>query len=232
MPTSARNLRDRKKERGFIRHRTSSSRPFGRGRGGSRKGGRLRGGDRGAKGTRSPNKVDNKMVRGSAQDLQARVRCFNCNELGHYAKDCPLKGAGKGSVPNAKRAHFVVCHGTPSHTQVFAASTTPSTSATSSSSTARSSSSVNLADRLSIFAGVRVQGGQALVDTAAEDAVVGTKALQLLSVELATFGLRYVPVSLQQAIPCAGIGGSATVTQLVDMPTCVAGILGRSLFGG
>ena len=64
------------------------------------------------------------------------------------------------------------------------------------------------------------------MDTAAEDAVVGSKALQLLSTELATFGLRYVPVSLQQAIPCAGIGGSATVTQLVDMPTCVAGILG------
>ncbi|CAE7227243.1 unnamed protein product, partial [Symbiodinium necroappetens] len=106
--------------------------------------------------------------------------------------------------------------------EVFAGSSTTSLSAGS----ARPSSSVALADRLSIFAGVRVQGGQALVDTAAEDAVVGSKALQLLSAELATFGLRFVPVSLQQAIPCAGIGGSATVTQLVDMPTCVAGILG------
>ncbi|CAE7633607.1 unnamed protein product [Symbiodinium necroappetens] len=133
------DLKDRKKERGFVRHRSNT--PFrGRGRGRRTDRGPPRDPRRHDRTPRrsSHNKVDPKMVKGSSADLQARVRCFNCNELGHYAKECPLKGA--------------------------------------------------------------------LVDTAAEDAVIGSLASKSLQRELALWGLQPLPV-------CA----------ILDIPTCVAG---------
>ncbi|CAE7918025.1 unnamed protein product, partial [Symbiodinium necroappetens] len=173
------DLKDRKKERGFVRHRASASQG-GKGRGKGRRQDRGRSRDRAPPRRSTFNKVDPKLIKGSGTDLQARVRCFNCQELGHYAKVMA----------------------------VFHQPQPPSM------------------DHLQIFAGIRVSGSQALVDTAAEDAVIGSIAADHLQQELRRWGLRCLPVSQDQPIPCAGIGGSAKVCAILDVPTCVAGILG------
>ena len=154
-------------------------------------------------------------MKGGAEDLQARTRCFNCQELGHFARDCPLKGSGKGTSSNKPKPTFVICrdNGKPSEHFVSFASSWVSTSG-------------GLGHTLSVFAGVRVSGAEALVDTAAEDAVIGLYALQRLESELHRLGLTTVLVSEETPVPCAGIGGEAHICKLVDAPVGVAGVHG------
>ncbi|CAK9085405.1 Uncharacterized protein SCF082_LOCUS40463 [Durusdinium trenchii] len=76
-----------------------------------------------------------------------------------------------------------------------------------------------------IYACVRCRANQCVVDTAAEDAVTGSQAYEAMVEELASLGLRPVPVK-QQGIPCAGIGGQAQLRLVADVPTCIAGLLG------
>ena len=81
-------------------------------------------------------------------------------------------------------------------------------------------------EHLSIFAGIKVKGSQAIVDTAAEDAVIGTEALKALQLELAQHGLQVLKVETERQVPCAGIGGEATAAGVVDVPTSIAGLHG------
>ena len=47
---------------------------------------------------------------------------------------------------------------------------------------------------------------EAILDTAAEECIIGSQAFQTVTEELATFGLRPIMVR-KSAQPCAGIGG-------------------------
>ena len=111
-------LRDARKQRGFVKPRPRTPSTSGAGRSsdrgyrGQRRDGRSR-----PKGDSSrhnkfrsnskPRTPKSDMVKGTAEDLVARTRCFNCQELGHLARNCPLKGGGKG----APKRSFVVCRG-------------------------------------------------------------------------------------------------------------------------
>ena len=82
-----RDLKDRRKERGYVRHKGPSSSSFrdrDRGKGKGKRSERSKSRpDSGRAYRRSYNKVsDQRMLKGNPSDLQARVRCFNCNELG------------------------------------------------------------------------------------------------------------------------------------------------------
>ncbi|CAE7401007.1 unnamed protein product [Symbiodinium sp. CCMP2456] len=78
-----------------------------------------------------------------------------------------------------------------------------------------------------LYATVKVKGHEALVDTAAEDAVVGDRAFEAMRAELATLGLQPVWVeTFSSPVPCAGIGGTAKTIGQADVPTCLAGMLG------
>ena len=84
----------------------------------------------------------------------------------------------------------------------------------------------NLRSIRGIFVGLRCRAFEGLVDTAAEDAVMGSHALRALREELSTVGLQPLRVTGQQSIPCAGIGGDAVIQEVEDVPTCIAGLLG------
>ncbi|CAE7483195.1 unnamed protein product [Symbiodinium natans] len=199
-----RDMQARRKERGFIRHgRTASKGKGKRGRSREGKGGRRREG----KGRTS----SSRMVRGSKEDLAARTKCYNCRELGHMARDCPLKGSGKGQ---GRQVNFVVCRGS---------ATTTSTFMTNNTTSVPLESPVNR--QVHIYAGVSVKPHEALVDTAAEDAVIGDRALAVMEKELALHGLQVRKVD-QGVAPCAGIGGAAHPKYMVDVPTSMLGILG------
>ena len=225
------SLRDQRKQRGFSRPRpkspsSSSRRPRSHERGGKGK-------DRG-KGRSEGSRFNkqrtgpfsrsgkNPVVKGTSEDLLARTRCYNCQELGHLVRDCPLKGAGKGAKRNfvicrggsgdasiSSNAAFLLYKGRPEAVSVRQAYTT--------------CTAIDVESLSRIFAGVKVKGFEALVDTAAEDGVIGDRALQQMTTELKKYQLQPVEVKSGAALPCAGIGGAATIVKTVDIATSVAG---------
>ena len=220
------DMRDRRRERGFIKHNkagptrsaSSSSSPSRWGKGRNKQGkGRGRGGRQG----HGPNQF-----RGTSEDLQSRT---NCQELGHFARDCPLKGgATKGASRGQpkgqdKKVNFVMSRGQTATTVYMTMQP---------SSWPRIITTQNTAGGTSrIFAGITVRGFEALVDTAAEDAVIGEGALRALQQELRQHGLQSRPASTEGPhTVCAGIGGEISLLGLEDVPIAVAGVHGLLRF--
>ena len=170
--------------------------------------------------------------KGSPGDLMAKTRCFRCDELGHMSKDCPKRESvgffvvqgSKGSVNKT----FVSTVGsiTPENVSIRAVTDECSPDMSQledSSSTNRCF--VNIATELersiSVLAGVHTDGHEAIVDTAAEEAVVGSTAMQKLRMALAKHGLQ--PVAATGAsVSCSGIGGAAKIAGVWDIPLGVA----------
>ena len=98
-----RDLKSRRKERGFIKHQAGGKGGKSKGKGKGKRSGKGK-----SKSTRRPSSSTG-MLRGSDAELESRTRCWNCQELGHYERNCPLKQAGsktkfvvvKGSVGDA-----------------------------------------------------------------------------------------------------------------------------------
>ena len=80
---------------------------------------------------------------------------------------------------------------------------------------------------LMIFSSVQCHPEEALVDTAAEEAVIGNRAMDRLQDALKKKGLQPVWLDSSQPKPGAGgIGGAATVVGVVNVPIGVAGVNG------
>ena len=202
-----RELQQRRNDRGYTRRdksredgprRSSQSRPRmdrSRGRPGSMHLHRSKGRGKGKRGTES--------------DLLLRTRCFGCHELGHLAKDCPLKknpasGGGPASSPSKKGLIVVGGGGGQSHAYMMRVPRT-----------------------IQVYAGISCRASEALVDTAAEDAVIGENAMQRLRQSLRELGLQVLPVEAGAAMPGAGgIGGPAQVLGLFEVPIGVAQVNG------
>ena len=213
-----RDLKQRRRERGFVRH-------GGKGRGGKGSGGKGRGGRRPFRrdgSTRPRPKKDDGYIKGSEQDLLARTKCWNCMEFGHYSRDCPLK-------KNPKK-QFVMHTGGPTSSlaMVVASSSSSRTRTVMASNDVPMNVQIPRPESLvrAIFAGIQCHGFECLVDTGAEDAVIGSTAAAALEQELQRYGLRVVTRKPPNIPACAGIGGSATLEKMIDVPTCIAGLLG------
>ncbi|CAE7807967.1 aat, partial [Symbiodinium microadriaticum] len=77
--------------------------------------------------------------------------------------------------------------------------------------------SPNVPKDILVFAGVRTGSGQGLVDSAAEEGVIGSGAFARLKDALTQQGLRPIQVR-GPAGACAGIGGNAQVLGIWDVP--------------
>ena len=85
----------------------------------------------------------------------------------------------------------------------------------------------NVSRVVHVYAGVSCRPMEALVDTAAEDAVIGERAMQRLRKELQTKGLQPLPVGSGVPFPGAGgIGGPAQVVAMLEVPVGVAQVNG------
>ena len=173
--------------------KSKSKRPSGKGHGGSGQG----------RGFRKENS------RGSPEELLSKTRCFACDEMGHISRDSPNRDRERANA-------FFLCRG-PSQQRIY--------HTTSSSSRPTTGNYVNVSPsvqrQVEVFAGVRTEGHEAVVDTAAEEAVIGSKAMRRLTDALASLGL--VPREAQgTTVSCAGIGGKAKIHGIYDIPIGVA----------
>eukprot|EP00435_Cladocopium_sp_Y103_P055892 s1739_g18.t1 len=198
------DLRTRKRERGFVRHRgagggrksQTNKKPKGRGKGRKRDG---------------HGKKDDATIKGTEAELMARTRCFSCQELGHISRNCPHRGSSKG--PQKKQ--FVTVGGTGSSTSTYMfQQMQPKPFPPPPTTVMRA-----------VYAGVRLRAFEGVVDTAAEEAVVGSQSFNGMREELRSAGLRPVPVR-RPSSQCAGIGGAARLCGAYDVPTSIAGVLG------
>ena len=203
-------LQKRRNERGYVR-RPSVQKGFGK------KGGKKKGFGKGkskfSKGTR--------VIKSNEDDLLSRTRCWNCDQIGRISSECPLNKDSNRSKTNASsssasgfvpRKQFVV---TSSGPQVFMVGKQQQQEGTSSNFP------------LMIFSSVQCHPEEALVDTAAEEAVIGNRAMDRLQDALKKKGLQPVWQDSSQPKPGAGgIGGAATVVGVVNVPIGVAGVNG------
>ena len=198
------DLRTRKRERGFVRHRGNgggrrshtNKKPKGRGKGRKKDG---------------HGRKDDSTIKGTEAELMARTRCFSCQELGHISRNCPHRGSSKGT----QKKQFVTVGGTGSSTSTYMFQQLQPMPFPPPHTTLMRA----------VYAGVRVRAFEGVVDTAAEEAVVGSQSFNGMREELRAAGLRPVPIR-RPSSQCAGIGGAARLCGAFDVPTSIAGVLG------
>ncbi|CAK9063116.1 Copia protein [Durusdinium trenchii] len=134
-------------------------------------------------------------ARGAPDELLARTKCFSCGGLGHMSRDCPHQ-----ETPQTFFAHS----GSSSQSRIYAVNV-----------------KAEVQRQLDVFAGARTDDCEGVVDTAAEEAIIGSSAMSRLRAALAKFGLQPIPAEGTTAT-CAGIGGSATICGVFDVPVGIA----------
>lgn len=145
---------------------------------------------------------DKARTKGTPEELLLRTRCWTCDE--HRSRDCPKKDKTKTT---SSSSFFVNPNSGGSSRAIYVGT------------------SARIQGVITIYAGVQVEGHEAIVDTAAEEAVAGSQAMQNLRSVLASKGLQ--PRLAEGATAaCAGIGGSANISALWDVPISVAGTPG------
>ena len=195
-----RDLQNRRKERGYVKH-SKDKKHRDRGHRGGQKG-------RG-KGGFKKGKVSSRRdgpYKATSQDLMTRTRCWNCDELGHISTECPLNRKKPGTSTGQQ--------GRPP--QTFVAVKPQKQEVTTTCVVAHSPL---------ILSAVTVKGFEAILDTGAEDAVIGSGAMRALEDELRAHGLQSVTCSVVPT-PCCGVGGQALAEEVRDIPISLAGLPG------
>ena len=76
-----------------------------------------------------------------------------------------------------------------------------------------------------VFVGVTTRSGEGIVDTAAQDGLIGKAALLALTETLRGYGLQ-IRWNTQKRAQASGVGGRATVLGIAELPVGIAGVNG------
>ena len=142
--------------------------------------------------------------RGTPEELMATTRCFSCGQLGHMSHECPNRREESAS-------NFFVCQ---------------SSSGVQNRTYVTTLNFVNISEtkeqKLAVYAGVQTCGYEAVVDTAAEEAVIGSTAMMQLREQLARFGLQPAQGPRVYSDMRWHCGGSAKIVGVFDNSVGVA----------
>ena len=189
-------------------------------------------------------KVGGKPTRGPTSDLLKKTKCFKCGKMGHMQRQCTSTEGGKGgkSMGSASGSkHFFQFQSTPAanlFTGLTVSSEPPelqqfsntecSTFTTQNDmlASATAQGCIRMIAYPSIFAGLSTSPCHALVDSGAQDGVIGLWHWQRWAICLAKcHGCQPVFYPLPH-IETGGIGGAAKAIAICDMPTGLAGLNG------
>ena len=199
-------------------------------------------------------KIGGKANRGNTKDLMKNTKCFRCGKVGHMQRNCkqPPSAGGAGSKPQGtpKKSFFQYGLSPVQHlftnltvqnnpTSLITEAPTP---AEGQSVQSKSRACIFLfkgcvhifmskEDKSEIFVGLIVSPCHAIVDTGAQEGVIGLWNWQrwvvcLICVHNIVPVLRPVPENAQ----AGGIGGSARPLMLADMPMGLGGVNGLTRF--
>ena len=167
-------------------------------------------------------KVGGTTKRGTTSDLKKRTKCFRCGKLGHMARDCKSDPKSSVSKPKGSGAFFQFQQSPAAYlftgmTQAYEGGRYTEQS---------SLNEVVAAIYTAAFAGLVTRPCHALVDTGAQEGVVGLWQMQRWMICLALL-YRLQPRFIEHPhIEAGGIGGSAKVLAVCEMPAGIGGVIG------
>ena len=157
------------------------------------------------------------------EQLKLRTRCRSCGQAGHWSKECrnaPHGAASQTGTSSTSRSSTSFYWSADSPTRAGAA--TFFTFGEAREMRENKCSQALLQD--SGFVGVTTADHQALVDTCAQEGLIGKPALLRLCDALRAQGLRCL--WLDKVAAARGIGGSAKTVGVVELPLGLAGVSG------
>ncbi|CAE7573255.1 RE1 [Symbiodinium sp. CCMP2592] len=202
---------------------------------------------------KNPMKFSGKGTKVHVDLLKLRTKCARCGVVGHWARECrnPPDERGRQSTYRSAPSTTQSSVSSPSARSGFYVETTPADRMDSSSffgenrsdcymsyiptfgrlmfsvvgKSARALPDKPPAENPESFVGVTTTAGEGIVDTAAQDGLVGKAALLQLTEALRSFGLQ-IRWNTQKKAQASGVGGKAKVIGIAEIPIGIAGVNG------
>ena len=161
----------------------------------------------------------------SIQEIKLRTRCRTCGQIGHWSRECRQARQGttaSSSTPSAssRTSFFWTSDQKGPKVSFFASSTDGARAADEHDKTEKSDAKEEQVP----FVGVVTRGFQGIVDTAAQEGLVGKEALLRLFDELRKYGLKGHWNG--KTTEARGIGGKANTLGTVEVPVGIGGVPG------
>ncbi|CAK0899451.1 unnamed protein product, partial [Prorocentrum cordatum] len=150
----------------------------------------------------------------SIDQLKLRAKCAKCKQVGHWARECPQNRQQRPAL-----GAFTMHNAAGGANQQFNIDE-PTSYTPSAGSAVRF-----FIGMISMFIGLAINAWEFLVDTGAQEGIIGIEQLKGLAIKLKEFGLqpRWVP---DEGPAPRGIEGDAKVVGRVEVPVGIAGMNG------